>query len=117
MEKAFLVSLAFVSALSLSLAVPTQTAPQTKENKGEATTAVVELNDKSFASFTTSRSVVLVEFYADWCSHCKAFEPVFESLAEHFKANVSVGRINAPEYMDLSRSQGIKALPTIKIYM
>ena len=89
-----------------------------KDNEeGVAATAVIELDDKSFTSFTTSKSVVLVEFYADWCSHCKAFEPVFESIAEHFKSKVSVGRINAPEYMDLAKSQGIKALPTIKIYM
>lgn len=79
--------------------------------------AFTELTDKTFTNFIRSSPVVFVDFYADWCSHCKAFEPVFEEIAEHFKGKIPVGRINAPNYMDLSLSQGINSLPTIRLYM
>ena len=76
-----------------------------------------ELTDNTFMDFIGSNSVVFVDFYADWCSHCKDFEPVFEEIAEHFKGKIPVGRINAPEYTDFSLSQGINSLPTIRLYM
>lgn len=79
--------------------------------------AFTELDDKTFTDFVTGAPVAFVDFYADWCSHCKAFEPVFEQVAEHFKGKIPVGRINAPNYMEFSTSQGIKALPTLRLYV
>ncbi len=33
------------------------------------------LNERTFAEFVFSKDLVLVEFYAPWCSHCKKLEP------------------------------------------
>lgn len=79
--------------------------------------AFTELDDKTFNDFVTSSPAVFVDFYADWCAHCRAFEPTFEEIAEHYKGKMPVGRLNAPNFVDFSLSQGINSLPTIRLYV
>jgi protein disulfide isomerase len=38
----------------------------------------------------SSKTVILVEFYAPWCGHCKKLAPVLDELGTHFKSNEGV---------------------------
>merc|ERR1719204_2202144 len=48
---------------------------------------------------------LLVEFYADWCPHCQAFDPHFQALAEAFMtqstSNVVIGHVSCVTEPDL----------------
>ena len=37
-----------------------------------------------------SHKVVVVKLWADWCGHCKAFEPEWKQLVNHFSKNPNI---------------------------
>jgi thiol-disulfide isomerase/thioredoxin len=39
------------------------------------------LTSGNFSTTIALNPVVLVEYYAPWCAHCKRFEPVYEQAA------------------------------------
>lgn len=58
---------------------------------------VVEVNDKNFEEVVlNSPDHVLVDFYADWCRHCKKLAPEMDKVADMFAEhdNVVIAKVN-----------------------
>lgn len=56
----------------------------------------------------------LVEFYADWCSPCKAQLPVLEQAADE-ACDVRFFKVNVDESPDLADEYKVTSVPTILI--
>eukprot|EP00833_Pecoramyces_ruminatium_P001367 jgi/Orpsp1_1/1175399/evm.model.c7180000053702.1 len=81
---------------------------------------IVDLDDTKFKELVGGEVPILVEFYAPWCSHCKELKPIYEALADaydHVSEKVIIARIDADKYKALTKSEGLKNYPTIKLYM
>ncbi|GAB1225258.1 hypothetical protein ENUP19_0248G0028 [Entamoeba nuttalli] len=57
-----------------------------------------------------------VKFYAPWCSHCIALQPVFEALADEYKSKMSFIEINCVKYEEFCLDKGIRSFPELRMY-
>ncbi len=58
---------------------------------------------------------VLVDFYADWCSPCKALSPILYTLTQE-KPKLSITKINADEAQSLMSEYGVRGFPTLRLF-
>ena len=77
-----------------------------------------ELEDKD--SFDTAlknagESLVVVDFYADWCGPCKRLAPQVEKLATQ-KKDVQFYKVNVDDNAEVAAEQKINAMPTIVFF-
>lgn len=78
---------------------------------------VVQLMEDSFEDFVTSNALVLAEFYAPWCGHCKALAPEYERAAEMLKdEDIFLAQIDCTENQELCHSYQIQGYPTMKVF-
>lgn len=81
------------------------------------TSYVVELTPENFETeVLKSNSVWMVEFYADYCGHCKNLEPIYTQVANTVEGIAKVGAINAEKYNNFTTEHNIAGYPTIRIY-
>lgn len=59
---------------------------------------------------------VMTMFYMETCPHCQKMKPVFEDLDKKYGDKVSFARINAMDYLDITKRYGIVAAPGFKFF-
>ncbi|KAJ8070083.1 hypothetical protein OCU04_000478 [Sclerotinia nivalis] len=71
-----------------------------------------------FSKLLGSSTIVVSDFYADWCGPCKAIAPTYESLAtKHSKPNrVTFTKINVDNQQSIAQRYGVRAMPTFLIF-
>jgi thioredoxin-like negative regulator of GroEL len=60
--------------------------------------------------------VLLVEFYTNWCGHCRAVEPIVNEIATEHAGFVKVLRIDVDSEPGLSARFSVKGTPTFLLY-
>ncbi len=55
----------------------------------------------------------VVDFYADWCKPCKLIAPIMEELANEYKGEVNIYKINTEQQRELSKVFGVRSIPTV----
>lgn len=60
---------------------------------------------------------VLVDFWADWCQPCRILMPILSKLADEYQGKFLLAKVNTEEEQALAASQGIRSLPTVRLYI
>ena len=69
-----------------------------------------------YNSIINSNNVVLVEFYATWCPHCKRMIPVMEEVKKLLGNRVPVYTIDIDENEKEAEDNKIETIPTFIVY-
>lgn len=56
----------------------------------------------------------IVDFFADWCSPCKAFAPVLDDVSKEL--GITAYKIDVEQEHELAQAFSVRSLPTILIF-
>jgi len=77
---------------------------------------MMELNSNNFQEFLRGNKIAVIDFWAPWCSPCRALEPILKEVEKEM-GNVSFGKVNVDENMELAQYYGIRSIPTLIIFV
>lgn len=80
---------------------------------------ILEADEKSFAEVVVEASrekPVLVDFSAEWCSPCRAIEPVMHKIADELAERITVVKVDADENMKLCGHYRLRGFPTVLLF-
>lgn len=80
----------------------------------KSTTAGMSL--AQYNELLKSETLVLVDFYAEWCAPCRKMEPYLKRIGSEMSDKIKVIRINADENTELCKEINVSALPVLKLY-
>ena len=76
----------------------------------DAESSLTQLNDGNFEATVAkdAKHLWVVEFYADWCGHCKQFAKGYQKAADNLKGLVKFGAVNADEAKGTMQAAGVQ---------
>ncbi len=79
----------------------------------------MDVTDKTYKEEVLDfEGVVLVDFWATWCTPCKIQGPIIDELAEKYKSNPNVkfAKLDTDQNPDTSMANQIFSIPTLILY-
>ena len=78
--------------------------------------AVTDVTDKTFVDeVLMADRLVVVDYWADWCSPCKQIAPIIEELSREYP-NVKFVKVDTNANPGLAAEQGVLSLPTLQFF-
>lgn len=83
---------------------------------GKENTAADKFTAADFDKMLADNPVVLVDFYAAWCTPCKRMEPMLNKLAKEYEGKVLIYRLNIEEAKAVTAVLKIEGIPVFHVY-
>lgn len=69
-----------------------------------------------FESIINSEKPVLVDFYADWCTPCKALTPILKEVKGIFGDRLRIIKVDVDHNPEIAGIYGIRSVPTLMLF-
>lgn len=76
----------------------------------------INLTTGDFQNVSEKYPLLVVDFWADWCSACKAMAPILEKLAKKYSGKIVFGKLNIDQDPELARNFQITGIPTMVVF-
>jgi thioredoxin 1 len=77
----------------------------------------IQITEATFESeVTQSDKPVLIDFWAEWCSPCRAMNPVINDLAQDFAGKVKIAKVDIDANPTLAEKYHVQSIPTFLIF-
>lgn len=73
---------------------------------------ILELDKNNFEN-EIKEGLVLVDFWAPWCTNCRMLMPFIEKLEKERSSEIKVCKVNASDQTELADRFSISTLPTL----
>jgi thioredoxin len=121
MKKLFILTLTTIFATAVFAEKPVNSKSTTKDakvntihlTKEEFLQKVVNYEANSSEWKYLGDKPCLIDFYADWCGPCKIIAPILEELAEEYKGDIYIYKINTDKEQELAYVFGIRSIPSL----
>jgi protein disulfide-isomerase A1 len=84
-----------------------------------ASAEVLQLDSVTFDEAIKTHELIMVEFYAPWCGHCKKLEPEYKKAAAELEGTgLGLAAVDADNEANrgLAQQFGIRGFPTLKLF-
>lgn len=79
--------------------------------------AISAVTESSFTDeVLMHQGLVVVDYWADWCSPCKQIAPILEELDQQY-ADVKFVKVDTNAEPGLAAQQGVMSLPTLQFFV
>ena len=76
----------------------------------------LEISDSNFNEIVSNNSVVLVDFWGEWCGPCRMIAPMIEELANEYNGKALVGKLDVDNNQESSIKFGVRSIPTLLVF-
>lgn len=70
----------------------------------------------TFSNIIDSKTLVLVDFFADWCGPCKVLAPILKEVKDELGTAIKIIKINVDKNQPLATKYQVKGVPTMLLF-